>query len=588
MGYRGTIGKTNWSKGEISPRALGRFDLEKPIWKDGAEIIENMLIGQVSSLTNRPATQFIASIKDITQKACLYRFTYSIAQEYILEVGNLYMRFFSNVNGVPGQVLSAPNTPLEIVTIFNQADIFNLQVANKSDVMYIVNSNYYPQKLIRTSATSFTIGNVPFVRGPFLDTNITATTITASADSGTNISLTASTAIFQVGHIGSLWRVKGGVVKITTYTSPTVVHGDVQAEPNGAAGALGTSGSGVTDWAEGAFSQVRGYPSSVCFHEGRLVYGGTIYQPQNIYGSTAGVYDDFASGTAQAGDAYDYEIAGNQANGIRWLASDTALELGTAGGTISAADGNPATGITPTAPPTITNDNNYGVMAQEPVMLGGFLFFIQANGFYIRQLTFDFYTNKRKAVDMMLLADHILRDGFGAVQMAAQVSPYDRIWVVRNDGQIAVFNRDPDQQVEGWTRIVGGESDLTTTCPGLAGGFESISLLPIDGQDDQIWVICNRLINGVHQRYVEIFTDELFDNYWEPVRVDCSLSYDNPINITGVSNTNPITVTAPGHGFSEFDIVRMDGIIGMSFLNGNDYQIKNVTVNTFDLYQVPS
>ena len=122
----------------------------------------------------------------------------------------------------------------------------------------------------------------------------------------------------------------------------------------------------------------------------------------------------------------------------------------------------------------------------------------------------------------------------------------------------------------------------------MSGGFETICVLPIDGQDDQIWVVCNRLINGSFVRFVEMFTDELFDNYWEPVRLDASLSYDNPINITGISNTNPITVTAPGHGFSEFDLVELQGIVGMGFLNDNTYQIQNVTTNTFDLYTPPS
>src|SRR6202035_2714780 len=113
-------------------------------------------------------------------------------------------------------------------------DIFNLQMANKADVMYIVNPNYFPQKLIRTTATSFTIANVPFVRGPFLDSNITATTITPSSATGAT-TLTASTAIFQAGHVGSLWRVgtdnsvaNSGVVLITAFTDSQHVNGIVQ------------------------------------------------------------------------------------------------------------------------------------------------------------------------------------------------------------------------------------------------------------------------------------------------------------------------------------------------------------------------
>lgn len=631
--YEGTIGKTNWSLGEISERSFGRFDAEKPIWRNAAAIIENMLIGQACSVANRPGTQYVAATKfSTTAKSCLRKFTYSVSQEYIMEIGNLYLRFFSNFNGMPGQVVvpAAPSwvtdtaytvgqyvtdggvgyicmvnhtsgtfatdlgngdwaiqlglalqwttstsyvvgnfvteanqvyyclkshtsgtfatdlaagdwvlqSVLEVPTIFNQPDIYNLQTAQNADTMYIVNPNYYPQKLVRTSATSFTIVNVPFVRGPFLPINTTTTTITPSSATGSTI-LTASTAIFHPGHVGSFWQVgtdatvgNSGVVLITGYTDSEHVTGTVQPEPGGAAGNLGGT-SDTSFWAEGAFSKVRGYPTSVIFFEGRLVYGGTTFQPQTFFESVVGAYDNFSTGTASDSDACTYTPSSSQSNPIRWLGFDTSLELGTSGGIITAADGNSQTGITPSSPPNITYDNNYGAMPQPPVPLGGFLFYIQANTFYIKQLTFDLITSKYKSVNMMVLADHILRDGLGAVQMASQVSPYDRIWVVRNDGQLAVFMRDPDQQVEGWSRIVGGISDGISP-DGLAGIFESIDILPIDGSDDQVWVICNRKINGVFTRWVEVFTEELFNNYWEPIRLDASLTFNDTLNISNI------------------------------------------------------
>lgn len=589
--YKGTIGKTNWSLGEISPRSFGRFDQDKPIWRNAAAIIENMLIGQACSVANRPGTQYIAATKfSTTAKSCLRKFTYSVSQEYMMEIGKQYIRFFSNFNNIPGQVVvsSAPawipsgtsyvignyvevssviyycianNTSsssfaadlaagdwvaqniLEVPTIFNQADIYNLQTAQNADTMYIVNPNYYPQKLVRTSATSFTIANVPFIRGPFLDINVTSTTITPSSATGSTI-LTASDPIFQAGHVGSLWRVgtdasvaNSGVVLITGFTDSTHVTGTVQPEPGGAAGNLGTT-SGTVFWAEGAFSTVRGFPASVIFFEGRLVYGGTTFQPQTFFESVDGAYDNFSTGTAQDSDACTYTPSSAQSNPIRWLGFDNSLELGTSGGVITAADGNPQTGITASSPPNITNDNNYGAMPQPPVTLGGYLFYIQANTFYIKQLTFDLITSKYKSVNMMVLADHILRDGLGAVQMASQVSPYDRVWVVRADGQIAVFMRDPDQQVEGWSRLVGGVSDGIAPA-GLAGSFESIDILPIDGADDQVWVICNRKINGVFTRWVEVFTEELFNNYWEPIRMDASLTFNDTLAISGMSVYTP-------------------------------------------------
>src|SRR5260221_11684736 len=96
MGYKGTIGKCNWVLGEISPRLLGRFESDKPIFKNGAAILENMMILQSGSIMLRPGTRFISEVKDSTNKVRLERFRYSISQEYVLEIGNLYMRFYAN------------------------------------------------------------------------------------------------------------------------------------------------------------------------------------------------------------------------------------------------------------------------------------------------------------------------------------------------------------------------------------------------------------------------------------------------------------------------------------------------------------
>lgn len=582
MSVKGTIGKTNFTLGELSPRTFGRFDADKPIYKNGAALLENWLTTQQGGVSYRPATHFVAPIKNQANQVRFERFRYSISQEYVLEIGNIYMRFFSN----GGQVLSG-GSPLEIVTPFLQADLFQLEMANRADVMYIVNPNYYPQKLIRTSATSFTISDVPFVRGPFLDTNITATTITPSSATGAT-NLTASTPIFQAGHVGSLWRVKDGVVKITVFTDTTHVTGTVQAEPNGTAGNLGTTSAEV-DWAEGSFSAVRGFPTAVTFHQQRLVYGGTLHEPQKFWASVSSTFDDFSTGSSADDDAYTYEIGSNLVNDIRWMTSSIDLKIGTGGGTITAKSQG-VSGITPTSPPNIVIDTDYSVLHAEPDSIGGYIFYTQNSTFILRQLVFDLIQNRDKSEDMNLLADHILRDGGGAVQIARQQSPTDRIWCIRQDGQIAVFTRNAEQQVLSWCRITAG---YTSSGPGV---FESIAILPQDAADDQVWVVVKRIINGSVKRYVEYFTPELFTYDWEPVRVDSSLSYDNPISITAVTKTNPCVVTAIAHGFMNGDQVKIDRIqtyviqtydgsvtYGMADLNSNVYLVKNKTADTFEL-----
>ena len=585
---KATFSQNSFNFGEISPRCLGRYDAEKPIWKNGADTLENFLNWQMGGVMFWPGTTYICEVKDSANPVVLRKFRYSIDQSYVMEIGAGYIRFLA----AKGQLVTG-GSPVEVSsTPYAQNHIAYLQFANKADVMYIVHPSYAPYKLIRTSATSFSFNAVSFVRGPFLDTNITATTISPSAAYGTGVVLTASQSIFDTTspslHIGSLWRINssvtatdwitghgyvagdyviengiiyncvtnhtsgtfltdliaglwskrnsiGAVVKITAVNSATEAVGDVQVEPDGTAGNIGGTGN-YTDWAEGAFSDYRGWPTAVTFHEQRLDYGGTLAQPQFIFGSVIGAYDNFDSGAVGDSDAYKYEVSSDLVNAIRWLSSNTTLQIGTNGGTFT-AQGSAGTGITPKSI-SITPDTDYAVMSLIPSKIASYLYYMQSNGFQLRQLVFDLYLNKQKTEDMTLLADHILRDGLGVVDTDRQQSPNDRLWCVRKDGQLAVFTRNAEQQILAWCRRIGGS---TAAGPGF---FESICILAQDGDDDVIYTVVNRIVNGSVKRYIEYFTPEVFNNDWEPVRLDCCLSYNVPVNIFSIT----LSTDAPAPG----------------------------------------
>ena len=574
--------KTNYVLGELSPRGFGRLEPTKPIFANGSAILENFIITQFGAIQFRPGTIYGWTTKTPGDRVRIERFQYSTTQQYVIEIGDLYFRFGSVVGGAVGQLVSG-GSPVEIATIFPKADIFKLQLANKADVVYIVHPSYHPQKLIRTSTTTFSISDVPFVRGPFLDDNITTTTITPSAATGNGITLTASADIFLAGHVGSLWRINSGatvgaVVKITAVGGATSATADVQAEPDGTAGNIGGTGA-YTDWAEGAFSSVRGYPTALTFFEGRLLYGGTEYEGNKWYASVVGAYDNFSKGTALASEAYAYQADQNTGTFIRWMEADADLKLGTSGGTITAKSPSSA-GTTPSAPPSIINDTDYACMQTQPEHIGGNLYFLQSNANQIRQLVYDLISNRDKSEDMTLLADHILRDGGGAVEIARQQSPNDRLLLPRNDGQLASFTRNAEQSVQGWCRLIAGS---TAMGPGI---FESVCVLPQDGTDDFVFVAVQRNINGTVKRFIEYFSPELFLNYWEPVRVDASLSLDNPKTITNINNASPGVVLALGHGFLNGQQVKIDNVVGMTELNHQHYLVSYINADTFSLTQL--
>jgi len=560
---------TNLTAGELSPLLKGRFDISR--YSNAAKTIENFIIHQAGGCMFRPASRYVAEAKTSSDgKVRLYPFQFSTTQSYILEFGDNYVRFYAN----NGQVVSG--TPVETVTPYAIADIFDLQFAQDADTLYISHNSYPTYKLQRTSATTFTMTAVGFSRGPFLDVNITATTMTPSAATGAGITLTASVASFTADNIGSFYRIKDGVVLITAYTSTTVVTGTVQDEPDGTAGNLGGTAA-TDDWAEGSWSARRGYPNSVAFHEQRLVFANTPHEPQKFWASVVQEYENFNVDDASADDSYAYKIATEQVNAIRWLSSGPkSMQIGTSGATFSASSGNTNEPITPSSI-VVQRDTTYGAADVLPKRIGNYLYYVQRNTYSLRELGYSFDIDAQQSLDMTLLSDHILRDGDGAIEMAYQQSPHNRVWIVRDDGEMAVMTRNREQEVTGWSRVVAGDDTRGQ------GKYESVAIIPGDGGDDQIWVSVRRYIDGAYVRYIEYFEAEDFDQSWDIFYVDSGLSLDSPKTITGATKASPVVVTATAHGFADGDQIRIDEVVGMTELNGEFFKVANKTDDTFEL-----
>ncbi len=212
--------KSNFTAGEFSPKLEGRADITR--YANGADILENFLIHQAGGAFSKPGTKFVATTKN-NGKVRLTTFQFSVAQSYVLEFGDQYIRFYTN----NGQLLD-PVNPVEVSTPYLLAELFELQFAQSADILYIVHKNHEPAKLERTSATTFTLTDLPIVGGPFFPDNTTAITINPSNTIGT-ITLTASSPLFTSDHEGALWKIGGlvstvqGYVKITAFTNSMLV-----------------------------------------------------------------------------------------------------------------------------------------------------------------------------------------------------------------------------------------------------------------------------------------------------------------------------------------------------------------------------
>ena len=96
---------------------------------------------------------------------------------------------------VAALVSTDTTSPLEITTPYLTADLFELKFEQSADIMFMTHPSYEIRKLSRLSDTSWVLSVLALETGPFRDQNTDTTkTITASATTGTSITLTA------VGH----------------------------------------------------------------------------------------------------------------------------------------------------------------------------------------------------------------------------------------------------------------------------------------------------------------------------------------------------------------------------------------------------
>jgi hypothetical protein len=217
-----------------------------------------------------------------------------------------------------------------------------------------------------------------------------------------------------------------------------------------------TNSNAVTDWQLGAFSDTTGHPSCVTFFEQRLVFAGTTNQPQTIFFSKSGDYENMDAnigGTVADDDAIIYTIASNQVNAIRFMTATRTLIIGTAGGEFTVSGGGTDSAVTPTNI-LIKKQSNHGSANVDAIAVGNATLFLQRAKRKIRELAYNFDVDGYIAPDMTILAEHISEGGL--TQIAYQQEPNQIVYAVRGDGELAGLTYQREQQVTAWHRHIFG------------------------------------------------------------------------------------------------------------------------------------
>jgi len=442
-----TAVQTNFTGGEISPKLHGRIDLQK--YAASCKTIENYLCFPHGGIVKRSGTRFIAECKDSANTKRLIPFVFSTTQAYILEFGNDYIRFYRN----EGQILDS-GSAYEISSPWGEEYLDGLSFTQSADILYVTHPEFKPRKVTRTGHTAWTVTEFDQTDGPFLDVNVSATTMTPSHSSGSSRTITASGSTFASTDVGRLIRLKHsstwGYAKITGYTSATVVTVTILND-------FGGTGS-TTDWRLGAWSDTTGWPTCVTFYQDRLFFGNTTDNPNTVWGSKSGDFENFASsetdGTVGDSSALVFTLATDQVNAIRWMFGSKQLQLGTSDGPFIMSSGSDNLALTPTNV-TVHKETSDGVAAQIPISAGKATLYTDRNLRRLRELMYRYDLDGHVSVDLSLIAEHIV-SGSTIKGIAYARSPDNLIWVVLADGSLRCCTYEREQEVVAWHRHIPG------------------------------------------------------------------------------------------------------------------------------------
>ena len=310
-----------------------------------------------------------------------------------------------------------------------------------------------------------------------------------------------------------------GTAKITGYTNAKSVTASVTKS-------FGTTSPSKV-YSFGVWSPKFGYPKTIAFFQDRLCFGGSKAQPYMLWMSRSGDYANFSvekvSGTVTDDSAVAVGLLSRKQFQIKHLLASTDLIILTAGNEwiISGSD---------VVTPSNINakmQTTRGCSDVEPIAVGGRIVFIQGRGSTVRDMGYSFETDSYGGTDLTIFAKHIIH-GVQIEDAAYKQEPDSTLYMVRSDGTMACLAYIYDQKVYAWSTI------------DTEGEIEAVSVIQ-EGDEDSVYVIVKRSINGTIVRNIECFNNNN-NSCTDP---DCYIMLDCATKITGTEETAASTFNVP-------------------------------------------
>lgn len=381
--------KTSFTAGEVSSELAGRSDLTA--YDNGAGKLRNIFVMPTGGVKRRAGLRYVDTLPGDGR---LVAFEFNTEQVYLLVFRDGAVDVYEN----SVKIATINATPWTL------AQVRSINWVQSADTLLVTHPDVEPQKITRDKAGTWSIKKWSFyakddlIYQPYHRFEDDEVTLQASATTGT-ITIAASADVFDAAlHLNTRFHLQGKEVLITAIASPTSATAVVkQTIPN-------TTAS--KDWDEQAFSNKRGWPVSVCFHQDRLVIGGSRDLPNRLWLSKSADLFNFDLGTGLDDEAIEFAILSDQVNAIRALFSGRHLQVFTSGAEWMVT-GEPLTPLNI----QLKRQTRVGSPADrtvQPCDVDGATLFISRAGDEMREFLFTDMEQAYQSADLAMLARHLV------------------------------------------------------------------------------------------------------------------------------------------------------------------------------------
>lgn len=547
----------SFAAGELAPSLQARVDLAR--YQTGLKLCHNFFVMPYGGVRNRAGTVFINETKG-SGVARLIPFEFNDEQTYVLEFGELYMRVYKD----GGQVESSPGVAYEIATPYTAAQLFELNYTQSADVLTIVHPAHAPRELSRLDHDDWTLAEISFLPSVAAPTGLGATARAGgSGDTTTYRYVVTAVADGEVpdeslpsadASVAS-WDNKPGAALTWTVVSGADYYNVYK--DNAGSGIYGYIGRASTNAftdiniaatktdtppnAANPFVGAGNFPGAVGYYQQRLCFAGSDNGPQTVWMSKTGNFHNFGFATpTKDDDAITFTIASRQVHRFRHLLPLRDL-LGLTTGGEWVVEGSDA-GLTPKS--VRANVQSYNGSARiPPIVVNDSAIYVQARGAGVSSLAYTFESDGFSGDDLTKFSPHLFR-GRRIVDWCYQAAPDRLVWVARDDGVLLGMTFLPEEQLVAWHRH------------STDGAVESVASVA-EGDEDALYLVVRRTIDGVVRRYVERMASRRVEAVEDAFFVDCGLTYDGRndnaghyLTLSGGSTwlaPEVLTLTASGH-----------------------------------------